>query len=115
MAEIDYKHPLVLKVKAIYNEGYAANEDAETALDKYNGATRQDTLGYVKKKLEIAEARLRKAKEEIPKLAKKMRNAEDLPQEHREYYADFMLWHLDNINRWHEAVKQRLKKEKRPK
>jgi hypothetical protein len=71
----------------------------------------KDLLGKIKNKflhVQFAEAAryLKEDRQRIIKLIERMRMAQDLPPEDRDYYIPFMEHHLHNFDDWDRAVKK---------
>ncbi|MBI2043714.1 hypothetical protein HYT25_04975 [Candidatus Pacearchaeota archaeon] len=97
---IDYQHPLILKMKNLYKEGYEAQDLIFSILNSEGPGWRERR----RKATDIAREKLHEALMQIPELINKMRDAKDLPEDERNYYVPFMGEHLESIRGWFERL-----------
>ena len=101
---IDYKHPIVQKMKTTYREARDAYEDAADSYKRYRkkrGVSKEKAL----EDYESAVGLLGTAKSKIAGLIDKMKEATDLSKEDRDYYVPYMGNYLTNISKWLEEAK----------
>jgi len=97
---IDYQHPLVRGMKEVYRKGHEAQDEISSTFNSGGFGweeRRRKTIG-------IARKELNEALTQIPELINKMKVAEDLPEDERNYYVSFMGEHLENIQRWFDRL-----------
>lgn len=100
---IDYKHPLIDRMKELYRDGRDTYELAD-----YFRANRLRTPKDLVNSFTEASGKLDAAKSGISQLIEQMKVADDLPAEDRDYYVPFMGSHLENIENWHKDAQRRI-------